>query len=156
MAVDLGRAEGTLYLCKLLRKEKVGTNSIESEAAKMQKESCQRAVGGVDMENEAGKRNVRVVMEKVATFRREVANSIKEGRLRFEDKVKEVLKERGIRLGCRGAKNFKTKLEGERVKALQEEKVKKEGKVAQLKKKYGGMKRVGVGGSDEEEDDKRL
>ena len=48
-------------------------------------------------------------MEKVATFRREVANSIKEGRLRFEDKVKEVLKDRGIRLGSRGAKNFKTK-----------------------------------------------
>ena len=84
-------------------------------------------------------------MEKVATFQREVACSIKEGRLRFEEKVKEVLREKGIRLGSRGAKNIKTYIEGERVKAQQEERVKKEEKVAQLKKKYGWMKRVGGG-----------
>ena len=47
MAKDLGRAEGTLYLCKLLRKHKVGTNVIEMEAARMWSETCQRAVGAV-------------------------------------------------------------------------------------------------------------
>ena len=93
MAVDLGRAEGSLYMCRLLRKHKVGTNSIESEAAKMWSQSCQRAVGGVDMAKERGKRNVRVVMEKVETLRREVAISVSEGRLRLEEKVKEVFRE---------------------------------------------------------------
>ena len=102
MAADLGRAEGTLYLCKLLRKHKIGTNSIEDEAARMWSETCQRAVGGVDKVKEKSKRNVRVVMEKVETFRREVAISVREGRLRFEEKVKEALKERGIRLCSRG------------------------------------------------------
>ena len=151
MAVDLGRAEGTLYMCKLLRKFKIGTNSIQREAARMWKETCQRAVGGVDMEKESGKRNVRVVMEKVDTLRREVVISIREGRLRLEEKVKEVFREKGIRLGSRGAKNIKIYLEGERVKAQQEERTKKEIKVAQLRKKYGGMQRVGVGGDDDHE-----
>ena len=104
MSADLGRAVGTLYLCKRLRNVKVGRNSIENEAAMMWKESCQRPVGGLDNEadNEADKRNIRVVMEKVSTFRTKVAISVKEGRLRFEEKVKEALKERGIRLCSRG------------------------------------------------------
>ena len=106
MAKDLGRAEGTLYLCKLLRKHKVGTNSIEMEAARMWSETCQRSVGAVGVEGEKRKRNVRVVMEKVETFRKEVAISVKEGRLRFEEKVKKVFMERWIRLGSRGAKNL--------------------------------------------------
>ena len=65
LAVNLGRAEGSLYMCKLMRKFKIGTNSIEGEAARMWKETCQRVVGGVDMEKEVSKRNVRVVVEKV-------------------------------------------------------------------------------------------
>ena len=50
MAADLGRAEGILYLCKLLRRHKVGTNAIESEAARMWSETCQRSVGAKDKE----------------------------------------------------------------------------------------------------------
>ena len=95
MAVDLGRAEGAMYMCKLLRKHKIGTNSIEDEAARMWSETCQRAVGGVDKVTESSKRNMRVVKEKVETFRREVAISVKEGRLRFEAKVKKVFTEGG-------------------------------------------------------------
>ena len=156
MAADLGRAEGVLYLCKLLRRFKIGTNAIESEAAKMWSETCQRSVGAKDKEKERSKRNVRVVMEKVETLRKEAAICVKEGRLRFEEKVKKVFKERGIRLGSRRAKNQKLKLEGERVKAYEEDKVKKEDKVAHLRKKYGDMERVNGGKRSVEEDEDRL
>ena len=156
MAADLGRAEGTLYLCKLLRRNKIGTNAIESEAARIWSETCQRSVGVKDKEKEKSKRNVRVVMEMVESLRKEAAICVKEGRLRFEERVKEVFKERGIRLGSRRAKNQKLKLEGERVKAYEEDKVKKEDKVAHLRKKYGGMERVNGGTRSVEEDEDRL
>ena len=106
LAAELGRAEGTLYLCKLLRKNKVGTNDIESEAAKMWKENCQRAMGVVDKEGMMSKRNVRVVMEQVGTLRRTVVINVKEGRLRFEEKVKRVLREKGYSLGSRGPRTL--------------------------------------------------
>ena len=138
LAAELGRAEGTLYLCKLLRKYKVGTNDIESEAAKMWKENCQRAVGVKDKERMVGKRNVRVVMEKVETLRRTAVINVKEGRLRFEEEVKRVFREKGFSLGSRGAKNLKLKLEGERVRALEEDKKMKEAKVAHFEEEIWG------------------
>ena len=104
MAADLGRAEGTLYLCKLLRRHKIGTNAIESEAARMWSETCQRSVGVVDKEKERSKRNVRVVMEKVETLRKEAAICVKEGRLRFEEKVKDVFRVGGSGWAVEGPK----------------------------------------------------
>jgi hypothetical protein len=131
------------------------SDDIESEAAKMWKESCQRAVGVKDKEGMMGKRNVRVILEKVETLRRTAVINVKKGRLRFEEEVKRVFREKGYSLGSREAKNLKLKLEGEPVKALEEDKKMKEAKVAHLRKKYGGMERV-KGGGKNDEDDKKL
>ena len=89
----------------------------------------------MDKEGMKDKRNVRIVMEKVEALRRTAVINVKEGRLRFEEEVKRVFREKGFSLGSRGAKNLKLKLEGERVKAMEEDKKKKkEAKVAHLRK----------------------
>ena len=62
------------------------------------------AMGLININQYALLLNLSVVMEKVETFRKEVAISVKEGRLRFEEKVKKVFTERGSSWGVGGAR----------------------------------------------------
>ena len=142
LAVALGRAEGTTYLYKLLIKNKIGTHDIESESAKVWSESVQRGVKQPGGEEQGGLRNVKIIMKKLELVREEAVIIAKERRKNFEHKFREEIVKSGIELGTRRAKKIKLKLEGERVRAFQEDKQRKEDKVEHLRKKYGNRARV--------------
>ena len=142
LAVALGRAEGTTYLYKLLIKNKIGTHDIESESAKVWSESVQRGVKQPGGEEQGGLRNVKIIMKKLELVREEAVILAKERRKNFEHKFREEIVKSGIELGTRRAKKIKLKLEGERVRAFQEDKQRKEDKVEHLRKKYGNRARV--------------
>ena len=152
LAVALGRAEGTAYFYKLLMRNKIGTNDIESESAKVWSESTQRGLkqsGGE--EQQGGLRNVKIVMKKLELIREEAAIIIRERRKDFERRFREEMVNSGIVMGTRRAKKLKLKLEGERVKAFQEDRVKKEEKVEHLKRRHGNKGRVQTGEDSDSE-----
>ena len=133
LAAALGKTEGVAWFYKQLKKFKVGTNNIETEAAKLWRESRQRGVREGGEDSGEMPRNVKIVAKKIDMVKEEVGMVVKEQRKHFEELFRLIMNEEGIDRGSRKAKKLKLRLEGERVKAFEEDKVIKEEKLEHLR-----------------------